>query len=88
MVAHKFPARTKTAITRLVRYEALFEQQAELKTLAMIRLEIKYNKPIQVLLTEGNGVEVAKKLNITSSGVCRWRKKLGMRVLYGRGASA
>ena len=59
-----------------------------LKTSRMFLLERKYNKTIRDLLAP-NGktdIELAKELGegVTVSNICRWRKRLGIKVVNSR----
>jgi hypothetical protein len=86
--AHKFPGRPMTRVRRQAQTVTKFEEQDSLKTLAMFRIEQRLNAPIQELLADGTGKQVASKIGITESGVCRWRKRFGMKVDFGHGAKA
>ena len=83
----KLGGRALTRIKRRVeqdKYDAKFEQ---FKTLKMLRLEQELGAPIQKLLREGSGTEVARKLGVTQACVSRWRKKFHIQTRY-RGVAA
>jgi transposase len=50
----------------------------DMKTGLMFRLESRYGAPIEVLLLQGSGREVAARLGITESCVSRWKQRFGL----------
>lgn len=45
------------------------------KTKTMLRLEARFNKPIEELI-KGNIIEVSKLLGVVPSTISRWRKRM------------
>ena len=56
-----------------------------LKTAEMLRLELRYQVDIAVLLSpnRGTGRVLAEKYGVSESVISRWRKRLGIRVEQG-----
>jgi hypothetical protein len=81
----KLAGRPMTKIKARVRQsrELVSDKQQALKTTAMLLFELTHDKPIQILLTQGSGVEIASFLGITTACVSRWRKRFGIPVTYG-----
>jgi len=53
--------------------------KGEVKTLAMILLEERYGKPIEMILSlDKRGMDIARELRVTESCISRWRKRLGI----------
>jgi len=49
------------------------------KTLAMKLIERQLGLPMEVLLQQGKGADIAKRLGVSVACVSRWRLRLGLR---------
>ena len=70
---------SQARINRRVR-EAQINPDDYIKTSAMFQLERKYNRNIRDLLAEreGTGVALGRRYAVSTSAICRWRKRLGI----------
>ena len=62
-----------------LRPETIHLPQDKHKTLAMKLIESKLGLPMEVLLLQGRGDDIAKRLGVSEACVSRWRRRLGLR---------
>jgi len=62
------------------------DNDEQVKTASMMRLEKKFNKSIRKLLEVDTttGLELAEKYNVSGAAISRWRKRLGIKPKKGR----
>ena len=59
--------------------ESIHLSEDKSKTLAMRLIEERLGLPMEALLQQGKGADIAKRLGVTISCISRWRLRLGLR---------
>lgn len=62
-----------------LRPERIHLSKDKTKTLAMKLIEGQLGLPMEVLLQQGKGADIAKRLGVSVACVSRWRLRLGLR---------
>ena len=55
----------------------------ENRTMLMVELEIRFQMPMEQLLTIGTGRDIAAKLGVSEYTISEWRKRLGLKTRRG-----